>query len=45
MILKELGKMSPYVRNKEALLTPMGWREHKIGKTNYLLKIQVLANT
>jgi len=41
MILKELGKMPPYVRNKEALFL----REHKIGKTNYLLKIQVLANT
>lgn len=24
MILKELGKMSPYVRNKEALKTPFG---------------------
>jgi len=32
--------MPPYVSKKEA---PKG--EHKIGKTNYLLKIQVLANT
>jgi len=43
--------MPPYVRNKEArfFFAPprgaKGNREHKIGNTNYLLKIQVLANT